>query len=71
MIKLKQRAFFWKGGEKSSESSSPGFKEMSSEIDRAWWTAGGDKEGKQTEKFSKTTFLTGSAAHEAHGIEKQ
>jgi hypothetical protein len=31
----------------------------------------GDKEGKQTEKFSKTTFLTGSAAHEAHGIEKQ
>jgi hypothetical protein len=56
MIKLKQRVFFWKGGEKSSESSSPGFKEMSSEIDRAWWTAGGIKKGNKLKSFQKPHF---------------
>lgn len=71
MIKLKQKCFIKKREEEIRESSSTGFKEVSSEIDRAWWSARGDKEGKQTEKFSKTTFLTGSAAHDAHGIEKQ
>lgn len=71
MIKLKQKCFLTKRGEKIRESSPIGFKEMSSEIDRAWWSAAGDKEGKQTEKFSKAAFLTGSAAHDALGIEKQ